>query len=410
MSLLRRIAGAALAVPFGATMSNLRAQGASARGQVAITAIKAMQTTNRSGTLIKIETDAGICGYGPCHAPGPVARSVIDTLHHGRLPHLGLIGKDPLDIEVHFHNMFYAYPQRGRQTRVLSGIDIALWDLAGKILNQPVAKLLGGSFRDEIPLYSHWGVRDPLNREAWLEGAQALKEDPHGFKAFKIDIHHVLGMPMQQFRPSIGPQDARRVNQAYTYAREALGDEIDIIVHCHCELDVPTAIRVAEAVEPIKPLYYEDPLAPGFSEAWMALRRSTRLPIMTGENIELAENALPFLVNQAVDCLQPDLVNSGGITGVKKMADLAALFRIPIHLHNVSGLALNMASQQVTAATFNAPLMECTRDANQAPEAAENAPVIRDGKMVVSTLPGLGIVLDEEYLKATRVEGEPWWG
>jgi len=142
----------------------------------------------------------------------------------------------------------------------------------------------------------------------------------------------------------------------------------------------------------------------------MALRRATRLPIMTGENIELAENALPFLVNQAVDCLQPDLASSGGITGVKKMADLAALFRIPIHLHNVSGLAFNMASQQVTAALFNAPLMECTRDADQAPEAAENAPVIRDGKMLVSTLPGLGIVLDQEYLKATRVAGEPWWG
>lgn len=390
--------------------SSLQAQAASAAGQVKITAIKAMQTTNRSGTWIKIETDAGICGYGPCHAPGPVARSVIDTLHHGRLPHLGLIGKDPLTIEVHFHNMFYAYPQRGRQMGVLSGIDIALWDLAGRILNQPVSRLLGGNFRDEIPLYSHWGVSDPLDRQAWIDGAKQLKADPHGFRAYKVDIHNVIGTPMQQFRPSIGPQDARNVERAYAYTREALGDDIDIIVHCHCELDVPTAIKVAEAIEPIKPLYFEDPLAPNFSESWMALRRSTRIPIMTGENIQLAENALPFLMNQAVDCLQPDLASSGGITGVKKIADLAALFRIPIHLHNVSGLGLNMASQQVTAALFNAPLMECTRDADKAPEAAENAPVIRDGKMLVSTLPGLGIVLDQDYLKATRVEGEPWWG
>lgn len=127
--------------------SNLRAQAASALsgpGQK-ITAIKAMQTTNRSGTLIKIETDAGICWVWPLPRAGPVARSVIDTLHHGRLPHLGLIGKDPLDIEVHFHNMFYV-SSAGRQTQVLSGIDIALWDLAGKILNQPVAQLLGGTF------------------------------------------------------------------------------------------------------------------------------------------------------------------------------------------------------------------------------------------------------------------------
>ena len=83
--------------------------------------------------------------------------------------------------------------------------------------------------------------------------------------------------------------------QAYALAREALGDEIDIIVHCHNELDVPSAIKVAEAVEPIKPLFFEDPLAPEFTESWMALRRTTRLPIMTGENIELAEGALPFL-------------------------------------------------------------------------------------------------------------------
>jgi L-alanine-DL-glutamate epimerase-like enolase superfamily enzyme len=124
-------------------------------------------------------------------------------------------------------------------------------------------------------------------------------------------------------------------------AREALGDEIDIIVHCHAELDVPSAIKVAQAVEPIQPLFFEDPLMPAYSESWLALRRSTRLPIMTGEKIELAENALPFLQHQAVDCLQPDLVNSGGITGTKLIADLAALYRIPVCLHNVSGYVLH---------------------------------------------------------------------
>ena len=134
---------------------------------------------------------------------------------------------------------------------------------------------------------------------------------------------------MQQYIPSIGPQEVRKVHQAYTLAREAFGPDIDIIVHCHAELDVPSAIKVAEAVEQIKPLFFEDPIAPAYSESWLALRRTTRLPIMTGENIELAENALPFLQNQAVDCLQPDLINSGGITGTKMIADMAALYRIP---------------------------------------------------------------------------------
>lgn len=383
----------------------------SARPATKITAIKAMQL-NDGRTLIRIDTDAGVSGYGECHGSGAFAREAIAMLEGPRLPHLGLIGKDPLAIEVHFHNMFYAYPQRGRVVRVWSGIDIALWDLAGKLLAQPVSKLLGGNFRDEIKLYSHCpnDGGDFLSKAEWRDRAQKLKDDPHGFKAFKVDIHSVLRIPMQQFHPSISPEDARQIQRAYILAREALGDEIDIIVHCHNELDVPSAIRVAEAVEPIQPLFYEDPLAPDFSEAWMALRRTTRLPIMTGENIELPENALPFLQNQAVDQLQPDLINSGGITGTKRIADLAALYRIPISLHNVSGLILNMASQQFSAAIFNCPLMECSARADQYQWASPNPIVIKEGKMKISSAPGLGVELDQDYLKANRAEGEPWWG
>jgi len=399
---------AAWAMPVGASLARYQALAAPARGQVKITRLTALAT--RRLTLIRIDTDAGVTGYGPCGGNGPFARNVIAGLEGGRLPHLGLLGKDPLAIQVHFHNLFYAYPQRGRQVRVLSGIDIALWDLAGKILGQPVSKLLGGNFRDEIPLYSHCPGGDFFSREAWRDRAQQLKNDARGFKAFKVDIHHPLGVRMQEYIPSIGPQEARKIRQAYTLAREALGPEIDIIVHCHAELDLPSAIKVAEAVEDIQPLYFEDPLAPGFSDSWLALRRTTRIPLMTGENIELPENALPFLQHQAVDCLQPDLINSGGITGTRMIADLAALYRIPVCLHNVSGLALNMASQQWSAAVFNCPMMECTRTADQAEEAASNAPVIRNGRMRVSTLPGLGLDLNQDYLKANRVEGEPWWG
>ena len=378
------------------------------RGDVKITSIKAMQVQTQ-GTLIKIETDAGITGYGECGGSGPVARSVIAELDGGRLPHLGLIGKDPLAIQVHFHNMFYAFPQRGRNVRVLSGIDIALWDLAGKILGQPVSKLLGGNFREEIALYSHCTGGDYFSKAAWRDRAQELMADPQGFRAFKVDIHHPLGVPMQQYTPSIGPREARKVEQAYALAREAFGPDIDIIVHCHCELDVPSAIRVAEAVESIEPLFYEDPLAPAFAESWLALRRATRLPIMTGENLELPEQALPFLQHGAIDVLQPDLINSGGITGTKMIADLAAIYRIPVCLHNVRGLVLAMASQQWSAAVFNCPLMESRRGDQQARAAASNAPTIENGRMKVSKRPGLGLDLDLEYLNAMRVDGEPGW-
>jgi galactonate dehydratase len=401
---------AALAMPAGAALSHFEALAAPERGQTKITAIKAMRL-KEGRTLLRIDTDAGVTGYGECGGDGPYARSVIAAYNGaGRLPHLGLLGKDPLAIQVHFHNMFYAYPQRGRQTRVLSGIDMALWDLAGKILKQPVSKLLGGNFRDEILLYSHCPGGDHLSKQEWQERAQQLRSDPRGFQAFKVDIHHALGINMQEYTPSIGPREALRISRAYTLAREALGPDIDIIVHCHCELDTPTAIRVAQAVEHIHPLYFEDPLAPAWSDNWLALRRATRLPIMTGENMELAEWAVPFLQHQAVDIFQPDIINSGGITGTKAIADLAALYRIPIALHNVSGLLLNMASQQLAAAIFNCPRIECTRRADQIPWAKPNPLVIKNGYMKVSTAPGLGVELDQDYLRSNRADGEPWWG
>ncbi len=400
----------ALALPAGASLTHYEALAAPAQDQIKITDIKVMQVRD-PGTLIKIETDAGISGIGPCGASGPVARDVIRVLHQGRLPHLGLIGKDPLAIRVHFHNMFYGYPQRGRQMRVLSGIDIALWDLAGKILNQPVSKLLGGNFREEIPLYSHCsGSASFLKKENWKAIVDSWSQDPRGYRAFKIDIHTAYGGNMQEVVPSLGPREIRAIRQAYANAREAFGPDWEIIVHCHCELDAPTAVMVAEAVEPIKPLYFEDPLTEEFSESWLALRRSTRVPLSTGENLALIEGALPFLQNQVADMLQLDLLNSGGITGVKIMADTAAHYRVPICLHNVGGHVLNMASQQFTAAHFNCPWMECLRNADQAKVAASNAPVIRNGRMKVSTLPGLGLDLNEDYLKANLVPGETWWG
>lgn len=381
------------------------------RGQARITAIRALRLDS-GFCLIRIDTDAGISGYGECgDLDGDLVRAALLTHAEGgaRLPHLQLIGKDPLDIGVHHHNLFYAYRQRPAHIMICSGIDMALWDLAGKLLEQPVHKLLGGAFRTELELYSHCPHFDLADAGAWAEAAADLKSDPHGFKTFKVDIHDAIGIEMQEYVPSLSPGDIRKIGRSYELAREHLGEEIDIIVHCHNELDAPSAIAVAEAVEAIKPIYYEDPLQPGFSENWLALRRATNIPIMTGENIELPEGALPFLTSQAVDCLQPDIISSGGITGTKKIADLAALYRTPITLHNVSGLLMNAASQQLAASVFNCPRIECTRRADSIAWASPNPLVVRDGKMQVSMAPGLGVELDQDWISGHRFAGEPGW-
>ena len=337
------------------------------------------------------------------------ARSVIAAYNGaGRLPNLALIGKDPLAIQVHFHNMFYAYAAAPREIKVLSGIDMALWDLAGKILNQPVSKLLGGNFRDEILLYSHATGGDYLSKEEWRDRAQRLLSDPRGFKAYKVDIHHALGINMQEYTPSIGPVEARRIHQAYTLAREAFGGHRDRRA---------LSLRAGRA--------QRDQGGPGRGTHQPAvLRRSAGAGVVRELDGSAARHAPPhhdrrehgtrrmgdsFPQNQAVDIFQPDIINSGGITGVKMIADLAARYRIPIALHNVSGLMLNMASQQLPRPCSTAPASSA-RPALTFQWATKNPIVIKNGHMKVGTKPGLGMELDQEYLKTNRVEGEPWWG
>lgn len=380
----------------------------------------------RPWTFVRIETSDGTVGWGDCTdwgSPRPVVAMVE------RLAEL-IIGRDPLAAEAIWWDLDAASVRHtgGIAFKAMSGIDSALWDIRGKVLNAPVWQLLGGKLRDELRLYwSHFGsvraqhaARLGLAPVATTDDLRALAEEARrrGYTAVKTNLFPLADRPDADPGPGRATSSGelsgpvrRNAEAVVGTLREAFGPDIDIIVHGHCELDLPSAIRIAGAIEPIDPLYYEDPIAPGFSESWLALRRTTRLPLMTGENLELPEAALPFLQNAAVAALQPDLINSGGITGTKRIADLAALFHIPIHLHNVSGLVLAMASQQWTAAVFNAPLMECRRDTDaQAWAAASNAPVIREGKMRVSVLPGLGLDFDQDRLKAGRIDGEPWWG
>ena len=230
-----------------------------------------------------------------------------------------------------------------------------------------------------------------------------------GFRAFKIDIHPSLGARNGEFFPTITPATAAKVQKVYSLAREALGPDYDIIVHGHNELDVSSAIKFAQAVEEIKPLFFEDPLSPEFSESWMAVRRSSRVPILTGESLALIEGFRPFIQNQAVDCLQPDLVHAGGITGTKIVADFAASYRMPISLHNVSGYALNhglatIRGERLQLSADRVPAL-VRRSAGGGGQHSGGQERLHAGIVA----PGLGILLDQGYLKANLADGEPWW-
>lgn len=397
----------AAALPSAGLFSHYRALAAASLNRVKITDIKAMAIQNIAGNcLIRIDTDGGLTGYGEAGATGPMARARIATMRSL------LIGKDPLTIEVHFHNMTSLMHTYMAHIPTISGIDMALWDLAGKILGAPISTLLGGPFRESIPMYSHGIGVDMLDKGSCKAWAQRIKEMPEGFTAFKNNIDPVLGVPSARFAPTLTTQQLRNVARAYANCREAVGDGIDIAVHCHNELDTPSAIGVAKAVEPMNPLFMEDALNPPFSEAWAALRRSTRVPLLTGEKLEMVRGFKPFLDNQAVDIIHPDLAFAGGFTGTKKIADYAYLFRTPVALHNVGSLVLTYANAHFGSSIENFYRSESQLGrANHYIEgmAAGSPPEVRNGMLKVPTGAGLGLEINPDFLKKNLAPGEEYW-
>lgn len=397
----------ALALPAGAWMARYNALAQPHRGKVKITALKAMQVQDIAGNcLIKIETDAGLTGYGEAGATGPMARAWLDRFQGI------LVGQDPLPIERHFLNMTSLMHTYMAHIPSVSGVDIALWDLAGKITGQPVHVLLGGPFREAIRLYSHGpggDLLDPAKLRAW---AAQIKAMPEGFSAFKINIDSALGIRSGRFAVTLDSEQLRKIARGFMNAREAVGNEIDIAVHCHNELDVLSAVQVARVVEPMNPLFYEDPLQVPYGEGWSAVKRSTRIPLLVGEKLEMVRGFKPFLDHQAADIIHPDLAFAGGFTGTKKIADYAMIFRTPVALHNVGSQILCYASAHFGASIFNfyrseSALGRPTRHIEKMSAGAP--PEVKNSHLTVPTIPGLGFEPNNDYLRTQLVAGEPLW-
>jgi L-alanine-DL-glutamate epimerase-like enolase superfamily enzyme len=222
----------------------------------------------------------------------------------------------------------------------------------------------------------------------------------------------VLGVPSGEFANTLTTAQLRDVGRGYANVREAVGDGIDIAVHCHGELDTPSAIGVAKAVEPMNPLWIEDPLNPVFSEGWMDLRRSTNARLLTGEKLELVRGFRPFLDNGAVDVIHPDLAFAGGITGTKKIADYAVLSRTPLGLHNVGSLVMTYANAQFAPAIQNLFRVESAlAHPGRYVEAmaSSNPPHVSKGEMSIPPGPGLALDLNPDFLRKNLAAGEPFW-
>jgi galactonate dehydratase len=394
----------ALALPAGYWLAHYEALAAPLRGAVKITAIKALQLDFQGdGCLVRIETDAGITGYGETGVDARMARA--------RLPQLHLIGADPLAIERHFQAMTGIIHPFRASIPLISGIDIALWDVAGKVLDLPIYKLLGGPLRDAVQMYTHGdSLKDMSSPASCREWAQLIREQPEGFTTFKIEPAQAL--PGERVGPGVTTAQLAKIARGFANVREAVGDGIDIAVHCHNQYDTPSGIAVSRATEAINPLNIEDPLSTvEYCEAWMAMKRATRTPILTGEKLEMVKQFKPFVDSLAVDIIHPDVSYAGGITGCRKIADYAALNGVPMALHNVGSLVRTYASVHLAAGISN--FYRCESRLGHAERVVEKMPVdksplIKNSMFQLPNGPGLGLEIDPSFMREHTPRGEDW--
>ena len=312
------------------------------KGRYTIRDVQSMVISGpRTYTLVRVMADNGIGGIAEAY--GSPAIGVKEQIL-GLKPLL--VGKDPLAIDVIYTHLGEGGKSlSGTRTdgsahslmRAASGIEMALWDLSGRLLGQPVTTLLGGRFRNRVRVYDHEAPKNMLDKSSCQEWAAKVKEDKSGFTAHKFGFPHTSQAQDGGRDPGnrvLSTKEIIHIGKGYENCREAVGWDHDIMVHCHWEYDLRTSIQIAEAVAPMKPLWLEDPLPVDYSESWKRLVASSRVPICTGENLERRQGFKDFIINQGADILNPDLRNSGGFLETKRIADMADVFGLPLCNHN----------------------------------------------------------------------------
>jgi len=412
----RSFCGAAVAAPL-AGLARLRA---AERKRYKIRDVQVMMLSGpRTYSLVKVTSDEGT--YGIAEAYGSPAVGVKEQILAIKP---ALIGKDPIEIDRIYTNLGLGDRSlSGTRTdgsahnlmRAASGIEMALWDLAGKLLGQPVTTLLGGRFRDRVRVYDHAAPRNMLDKTSCREWAAKVKADPAGFTAHKFGFPHTNVNSDKARDPGnrvLTTRELVQLGQGFENCREAIGWDHDIMVHCHWEFDLRTSIQIADAVAPIKPLWFEDPLPVDYSDSWKRLCESSRVPICTGENLARRQGFKDFIVNQGADILHPDLRNSGGFLETKRIADMADIYGLPMATHNTASQLHTWATCQWAGSIRDYLTCETVTGLGDWMDKVLliDGPYIQEGFIRVNDKPGLGVDLNPDVVKAHLAPGEPWWG
>ena len=328
---------------------------------------RASRPRGRNWLFVKVYTDAGVTGVGEGGGWPVVVAKAIDELAYF------LIGEDPFAstrLWFKLYDILHGHGVTGAvRGGAISAIDIALWDIKGKALGVPVYQLLGGKLREAIEVYGHAGS---------VESAQALVA--RGYRAFKC------------------PPSAALLAEL----RKALGDEVEIGVHCHAEFTPAAAIQLGRACEPYRPMFFEDPVVPENIEALAKVAAKVSVPLATGERFATKWAFSELLARNLVDIVQPETTRLGGITELYKLAAMAEAQAVKVAPHDGSvGPVVEMANVHVLAAIPNAFYLEHMADDVPWREAVAPGSVPeRDGSIAVPDAPGLGVELDEREAAA----------
>jgi len=375
-----------------------------------ITAIrtKIIQEGFRNGLFTFIDTDEGITGVSEVMMRRK--NKTVET-HIGELARF-LVGRDPTCVEDNFEKMYRDSFWVGGtlHATALSAVDIAMWDIRGKVLNAPVYRLLGGPCRDEILVYCH--VPGGANPEEFA--ANALEAKGRGFKAFKTTIPLLYGTDKGVEGYSGWSSDRyrrlketeylpagflKRIGEFFAAARQAVGGEMEIGLDCHGRLNCANAVRLCEILEPYDLMFVEEPIPPEDDRALDFVIQRSPIPIASGERLATIYDARRFLARPGLAMLQCDVVNCGGITTMKKIAAMAEAAYVAMAPHNPNGPLCTAASVQICAAIPNFMILETIgsrEDARLAKEILSNPLEITNGVIRVPQGPGLGVDVNDD--------------
>lgn len=305
-----------------------------------------------------------------------------------------LVGQDPLDSEVHWTRIYHDGHLRGGRlgSTALSGLDIAMWDLKGKILNRPVYQLLGGAHRKKIRVYANGWYSNPGTPGQNAE--EAKKVIDMGYTALKFD-------PFGQHNfYTISLAETRLAEDRMAAVRKAVGPSVDILLEAHAKFNVMNAIQLGRRMEQYSPLFYEEPVSPENISELLEVRRSVNLPIATGETLYTKFPFARIVEAHAADVLQPDVANAGGITELKKIAAIAEAKHINIAPHNICSPVGAQAELHLSASILNFEIMEYHAEfySDHYFTIFDGFPRQKDGHVTLTDAPGLGLEINDDEI------------